>query len=136
MLQTTWWFHLQGSENPDFLTLKDDTTMLSGDNVHQSPTDVQPFPRGTETPTAWLQKPKNSYCSTSASIVGTIGNGELRILSQNSKPINKFSWTSPVLNFIQGKFHLCPLIKYAFHCIYFHYLAITELSQCSDGICC
>jgi len=75
MLETTLWFHLQGSENPDFSTLEDDTTMLSDDNVHQSPSDVQPFPRGTETPTAWLQKPKNSYCSTSASVVGTIGNG-------------------------------------------------------------
>jgi hypothetical protein len=104
--------------------------------VHQSPSDVQPFPRGTETPTAWLQKPKNSYCSTIASIVVTIGNGWLHILSQNSEPINTFSWTSPVLDFIQGKFHICPLIKYAFHCIDFHYLAITELPQCSNGICC
>lgn len=63
MLQTTWWFHLQGSENPDFSTLEDETTMLSDNNVHQSPSDVEPYPRGTETPTAWLQKPKNLYCS-------------------------------------------------------------------------
>jgi hypothetical protein len=59
MLQTAWWFHLQGSENPDFSTLVDETTMLSENNAHQSPSDVEPYPRGTETRTARLQKPKN-----------------------------------------------------------------------------
>jgi hypothetical protein len=39
----------------DFSTLKNEITMLSENIWHQSPSDVEPNPKGTETSTARMQ---------------------------------------------------------------------------------
>jgi hypothetical protein len=48
--QTTWWYHLQGLKNLDFLTLEDETIMLSAtsDTTHpvfqcHIPQEYRPF---------------------------------------------------------------------------------------------
>jgi len=42
-----------------FWTLEGDTTMLPQNTGHQSSSDAEAHPRGTETSTALLQKPEN-----------------------------------------------------------------------------
>jgi len=51
-----------------FWTLEDETTMLPLNTGHQSPSDVEAHPRGTEMSTALLQEPENLKGDMYASI--------------------------------------------------------------------